>query len=68
METTVMQINGMTCSGCTNSVRKVLTAIDGVKSVDVRLDNGLATVVYDAARAQPAQFRQAVEDAGYEAA
>ena len=68
METTVMQINGMTCSGCTNSVKKVLTAIDGVKSVDVRLDNGQATVMYDAARAQPAQFKQAVEDAGYEAA
>ena len=68
METTVMQINGMTCSGCTNSVKKVLTAIDGVQSVDVRLDNGQATVMYDPARAQPAQFKQAVEDAGYEAA
>jgi len=45
METTVMQINGMTCSGCTNSVRKVLAAIDGVKSVDVRLDNGMRGVL-----------------------
>jgi copper chaperone len=47
-------------------VKKVLTAIDGVESVDVSLEKAQATVVYDAARAKPAQFKTAVLDAGYE--
>ena len=66
METTVVKVNGMTCMGCVSSVKKVLAAIDGVHSVDVSLEKAQATVVYDAARAQPAQFKTAVLDAGYE--
>ena len=68
METTVVKINGMTCMGCVNSVQKVLTALAGVQTVQVSLETAQATVVYDPARAGPAQFKRAVEDAGYEAA
>ena len=68
METTVMKISGMTCMGCVSSVQKVLNAIDGVQSAEVSLEKARATVVYDPARTQPAQFKLAVEDAGYEAA
>ena len=67
METTVIKITGMTCMGCVNSVKKVLNAIDGVQTSDVSLEEARATVVYDAARAQPAQFKRAVEDAGFDA-
>ena len=68
METTVVKISGMTCMGCVNSVKKVLTALDGVQRVDVVLEKAQATIVYDAARAGPGQFRTAIEDAGFEAA
>ena len=68
METTVVEITGMTCMGCVASVKKVLTAIDGVQSVDVSLEKAQATIGYDAGRARPAQFKTAIEDAGYEAA
>jgi copper chaperone len=68
METATLKVNGMTCSGCVNSVKKVLTAIDGVQGVDVSLEKSQATIVYDATRARPAQFKTAIEDAGYEAA
>ena len=67
METTVVKISGMTCMGCVNSVTKVLTALDGVQSVEVALEKAQATIVYDAARADPGQFRTAIEDAGFEA-
>lgn len=67
METVTLNIGGMTCMGCVNSVRKVLAAIDGVQSVDVSLERAVATVVYDASRAKPEQFGAAVEDAGYAA-
>jgi copper chaperone len=68
METTVVKITGMTCNGCVASVKKVLTAIDGVQNVDVSLEQAQATIGYDAARAKPAQFKTAIEDAGFEAA
>ena len=67
METTVLKVNGMTCMGCVASVKKVLTAISGVKTVDVSLDQKQATIEYDAALAQPAQFKAAIEGAGFEA-
>ncbi len=68
METTVMRVTGMTCMGCVNSVKKVLNAVDGVQSAEVSLEKAQATVVYDAARAQPVQLKRAIEDAGFEAA
>ncbi len=66
METTVLKVNGMTCMGCVASVKKALMAIRGVKTVDVSLDEKQATVAYDEAAAQPAQFKAAIESAGFE--
>jgi copper chaperone len=68
METAVLKVNGMTCMGCVAGVKKVLMAIDGVQSVDVSLEKAQATIGYDAARVRPAQFKTAIDDAGYESA
>jgi copper chaperone len=62
-----MNIKGMTCSGCVNSVKRVLQDIKGVTAVEVSLDKAQATVQYDARAANPAQFKAAIENAGYEA-
>ena len=67
MESTTIKVSGMTCMGCVASVKRVLTAVKGVNSVDVSLDQGRATVNYDAAIAQPAQFKSAIEGAGFSA-
>lgn len=67
METVTLKVTGMTCMGCVGSVQRVLRGIDGVKAVDVSLDKAQATVEYDSSRASPAQFKAAIEDAGYEA-
>ena len=66
MDTVIIKVNGMTCGGCVNSVRKAVAAVDGVSSVDVSLPNAQATVVYDAARAKPADFKSAITDAGFD--
>lgn len=68
METVTLKVTGMTCMGCVSSVQRVLQGIDGVKTADVSLDTAQATVQYDASRANPAQIKAAIEDAGYEAA
>ena len=66
METTQLNIRGMTCNGCVNSVKNVLQKIHGVDSVDVSLEQNRASVVYSPEQANPSQFKAAVEDAGYD--
>lgn len=68
METTIVKIKGMTCMGCVGSVKRVLQDINGVRQVDVSLNEGQARVEYDPAVAGPVQFKTAIEDAGYEVA
>ena len=66
METITLDVKGMTCMGCVASVKRVLNPIAGVSQVDVVLETGKVSVSYDAAQAQPAQFKEAIQDAGYQ--
>jgi copper chaperone len=66
MEQLTLDVKGMSCGGCVNSVKRVVGAIDGVSLVEVALDTGKVAVSYDAAKAQPEQFKSAIRDAGYE--
>jgi copper chaperone len=66
MQTTTLNINGMTCSGCVASVTRVLKSVPGVATADVTLTPGRATVQYDPAQADAGKLKAAVEDAGYD--
>ena len=66
METLTLNIKGMTCGGCVKSVTSVLKNIKGVSGVEVSLEQNRATISYDPAQAKPAQFKSAIEDAGYD--
>lgn len=66
METLTLNIKGMTCGGCVKSVTSVLKNIAGVSGVEVSLEQNRATISYDPAEAKPAQFKSAIEDAGYD--
>jgi copper chaperone len=68
LQTATLNISGMTCGGCVRSVSNVLNALDGVVKADVSLDKHCAVVDYDAAKVNPDQLKQAVQDAGYEVA
>lgn len=67
MTTLTISIKGMTCEGCVKSVTKVLQSIPGVDSVKVSLQQNNAMISYDPAQTSPAEFKLAIEDAGYEA-
>lgn len=67
MQTTILEVKGMTCGGCVRSVERVLKAIPGVSAVDVTLADGKVRVDFEGAPT-PVQFRQAIEGAGYEVA
>lgn len=68
METTVLQVKGMTCGGCVRSVTKVLEGLPGVQSAEVSLDKANARIIFDPTRIGIKAFRQSVQDAGYEVA
>jgi copper chaperone len=66
METLILNIKGMTCGGCVKSVSTVLQQLQGVASVTVSLEQNNATISYDPGKVKPAQFKSAIEDAGYD--
>ena len=66
MENITLDVTGMTCMGCVASVKRVVGAVPGVSQVDVVLETGKVTVQFDAAQAKPAQFAEAIQDAGYQ--
>jgi len=61
---TKLRVIGMTCDGCVNAVRRVLSRVPGVTDVQVDLAAGRAEV---AGAADTAQLLAAVRKAGYEA-
>jgi copper chaperone CopZ len=42
MEKVVIQVGGMSCRHCSQAVKKALTGVHGVESVDVDLEKGRA--------------------------
>ncbi len=67
MQTLSFDVSGMTCGGCTGSVQRVLSKIDGVSHAEVSLRPGVATVVADPARVTSAQIEAAITQLGYPA-
>jgi len=57
----------MHCDGCVRSVTRMLSAIPGVDRVEVSLAENKADVSYDPAQTGVADFKRAVERAGFKA-
>ena len=60
-------IEGMSCMACVARVKKTLSAIDGVKEVDVSLQHKNATVKYDPKKVTPEQLKKAINKTSYKA-
>ena len=65
--TTTYQITGMTCAHCVNAVSQELSALPGVREVEMDLGAGTAKVVSDAVLPLD-EVRNAVDEAGYQLA
>jgi copper chaperone CopZ len=61
-EDAALSITGMTCSGCANTVKRVLSWVPGVTRAEVDHARGRATV---SGTARPADLIAAVRAAGY---
>ena len=60
-----IKIDGMTCTGCTGRVTRILQAVAGVESADVTLNPGAAHIVFDITQTNRAALETTVEEAGY---
>ena len=67
MQTLKFDVHGMTCGGCTVSVQRALSKIDGVSHVDVSPRTGSATLEADTMRVTPGQIEAAIGSLGYQA-
>lgn len=60
-----VEIGGMTCGSCANSVQRTLSQLEGVHSAKVDLNSSSATVEYNPAIVSRDEMKQAVERIGY---
>ncbi|XP_063490752.1 copper-transporting ATPase 1 isoform X8 [Symphalangus syndactylus] len=64
---TVINIDGMTCNSCVQSIEGVISKKPGVKSIRVSLANSNGTIEYDPLLTSPETLRGAIEDMGFDA-
>lgn len=67
MQTTDLQVDGMTCGSCVASVTKALKRVPGVHDVEVDLRSGVARIRGDNSAEQVPQLVAALRESGYSA-
>jgi len=66
-ENVVITIEGMSCGSCVQKITNALTSIDGVKTADVKLKPGSATVVFEGDKTNRNNLLNAIAALGYKA-
>jgi copper chaperone len=64
---TTVTVTGMSCEHCARSVTDELSAVNGVRAVDVTVSTGAVTISSDR-RLDHAEIAEAVDAAGYQLA
>lgn len=62
----VLMVEGMSCGHCVMAVKRALSEVEGVGTVDVDLESGRVKVVGEAL--VDGDLKAAVDDAGYDVA
>ena len=66
-QTVTFDVERMTCSTCPIAVRKAMERVDGVKEVEVSLENKSAVVTFDSSVTTAAEIGEASTDVGFPA-
>lgn len=64
--TTTLNVEGMTCGHCKASVTKALEELQGVKTVEVNLQQGTVNVEFDESQVGLDALKEAIEEQGYD--
>ncbi|HVI03412.1 MAG TPA: heavy metal-associated domain-containing protein [Enhygromyxa sp.] len=64
MQDTTLQVSGMTCKSCVARVNRALSALDGVREIEVELGRGTVRIRH-APELTATQLAARVSEAGY---
>ena len=62
----VLNVEGMSCDHCKMAVTKAVSALAGVDSVEVSLENNTATVEYEEGKVPLESIKEAIQGQGYD--
>ena len=65
--TAEIKVLGMTCGSYVVAVKRALTDTKGVKTANVSLEKGLATVIYEDSQITEKQLTEAINKSGFKA-
>lgn len=68
MENTTLNVEGMSCQHCVNSIETNVGELNGVNSVKVHLDAGTVDVTFDTEKVVLKDITEVIEDQGYDVA
>jgi len=68
MEQITLQVQGMSCGHCVNSIEGSVSELNGVKSVKVHLDKGTVEIEFDSSSISLETIQEEIEDQGYDVA
>jgi copper chaperone len=66
MQQATLQVNGMSCQHCVNSVEKALKQIGAVGQVDLKANS--VAVEFDESKLSLEKVKEAIEEQGYDVA
>lgn len=61
----VLQVSGMSCSGCEERIGNALSRLDGVRRSSADHEGGQVRVAYDPAQVSAETVRGRIEEMGY---
>lgn len=62
----ILDVEGMSCSHCENSVKKSIGELDGVQTVNVDLNTKKVLVEFDSDKVSIETIKDVIEDLGYD--
>lgn len=65
IKTIQLNVSGMTCEGCENSVETALTKLEGVKTAEASYVKKIASISYDSTKVSADLLTQTINDLGY---
>lgn len=66
MSVAYYSVPDISCEGCANAIKRAVSTIDGIHSVDVDVDHKKVCVEYDSGAVTPDAIRDRIGDAGYD--
>jgi copper chaperone len=66
MQSTTLNVKGMTCGHCVKAVEGSVGELKGVDSVKVHLDEGKVDVSFDSAKVSLDKIKETIDDQGYD--